>query len=142
VPGIVGFGEAVRWCLAHPELRDHRRAARAAFAMKLTGSEFEFTLNDLNQGLETHVHGRFPDIDAETMLIRLDRAGISASSGAACSSGSLEPSHVLMATGRTEQEASEGLRFSFGKANTPEQAERAADNLLGLAEEIYARRRA
>ena len=65
-------------------------------------------------------------VDAEIALIRLDRAGISASSGAACSSGSLEPSHVLMATGLSEREAREGLRFTFGRGNTVEEAREAS----------------
>ena len=60
------------------------------------------------------------------MLIVLDRMGVSASSGAACSSGSIEPSHVLLAGGYSESEAREALRFTFGKTTTIEEAEEAA----------------
>lgn len=60
------------------------------------------------------------------MLIVLDMMGLSASSGAACSSGSLEASHVLLACGYTEAEAKEGLRFTFGSEATLDEADQAA----------------
>ena len=60
------------------------------------------------------------------LLSRLDLAGIAASGGAACSVHSARPSHVMLAMGRTEEEARAGVRFSFGKHTTEEQAERAA----------------
>ena len=66
---------------------------------------------------------RLPGADASAFLIRLDREGVCASSGSACSSGSLEPSHVLMAAGYSEEEARQGLRFSFGPEITPDQAQ-------------------
>ncbi len=92
-----------------------------------------------------HAHFRFPDgagrgLDAETLLARLDGEGVAASSGAACSSGSVEPSHVLLACGLSEREAKEGVRFSFGRGSTVEEAERAASLALALAADIHARR--
>ncbi len=77
--------------------------------------------------LTGHAHIRFPGIDAETMLIVLDRLGLSASSGAACSSGSIEPSHVLLACGYPIDVARQGLRFSFGRHSTMATANEAAD---------------
>lgn len=59
-------------------------------------------------------HVRFPGVRAESLLIRLDRAGIHAAAGSACQSGAIEPSHVLRAIGMTEAEAGECIRFSFG----------------------------
>lgn len=79
--------------------------------------------------LPTHAHLRIPGVSAEVALINLDRLGVAASSGAACSSGSVEPSHVLIAAGLSDQEAAEGLRFTFGRDNTERQAKRAAECL-------------
>lgn len=75
------------------------------------------------------LHGRVPGLDAETVLIKLDRLGVAASSGAACSSGSVEPSHVLLAAGYGPQEAKEGLRFSFGPGVTPQLAKEAGSRV-------------
>ena len=81
----------------------------------------------------------FPGISAELLLILLDQAGIAASTGAACASGALEPSHVLLAMGRSEQEARASLRFSFGAENTEEEVRKAAQIVTncvkGLQEE-------
>jgi cysteine desulfurase len=79
--------------------------------------------------LRTHVHLRIPGVSAEVALINLDRLGIAASSGAACSSGSVEPSHVLLAAGLSESAAVEGLRFTFGRGNTIGEAKQAATAL-------------
>ena len=73
------------------------------------------------------------------MLIVLDRMGISASSGAACSSGSIEPSHVLLASGYTESEAKEGLRFTFGRGTTVEMAREAARRVQEAKDSISRR---
>lgn len=75
------------------------------------------------------VHLRFPGVSAETLLILLDRLGVEASAGAACSSGSLEPSHVLLACGFDETSAKEGVRFSFGPETTEEMANEAANRI-------------
>ena len=89
--------------------------------------------------LPTHANLRIPGVSAEVALINLDRLGIAASSGAACSSGSVEPSHVLIATGLTEAEAAEGLRFTFGRNNTERQAKKAAQCLADAVSAAKAR---
>lgn len=108
VIGILGFGSAVR----QKNLPDMSQS-RDVFLELLTKNGAIPTCPK-SKAISTHAHVRFPGIDAETALIRLDREGIYASSGAACSSGSVEASHVLIASGFTETEAKEGLRFSFG----------------------------
>jgi len=128
VAAIAGFAAAVQH-----HRQDQRQEARDAFLQNLHDAVPTVSQAETLKG---HAHVRFPGIDAETMLIRLDRAGISASSGAACSSGSLEPSHVLLACGYSEQEAKEGLRFTFGLGNTTEEAERAAEIVNQTAKEI------
>jgi len=63
----------------------------------------------------------FPGISAEALVIALDMRGMAVSTGSACSSGSVEPSHVLLAMSRTREEARSSVRFSFGRYNTPEE---------------------
>lgn len=138
VAGIAGFGAAVAKHLAEPGLMSSKKVARDAFLDGLSGATP--TVSDRKLTLDGHAHLRFPGIDAETMLIRLDRMGVSASSGAACSSGSLEPSHVLLACGYTNQEAKEGLRFTFGWPNTVGEAQRAAEIVNQCVQEISATR--
>ena len=136
VVGIAGFGEAI---LAHqaPKLRILRD--------KLLDSILKIgavpTVKDRTRTLDSHIHVRFPGIDAETLLIRLDRAGISASSGAACSSGSIEVSHVMLACGYSEVEAKEGIRFSLGGSNTTEEIDRAAVAIKACVTDIRDHRR-
>jgi len=91
---------------------------------------------------DTHVNGagaprtpnttniRFDGIDSDALLIALDLKGFAVSSGAACSSGATETSHVLLATGLTKLEARSSIRFSLGRSNTSEQV----DNLIDALE--------
>jgi cysteine desulfurase len=80
---------------------------------------------------------RFPGMSGESMVIALDLAGFAVSSGAACSSGSIEPSHVLLAMGLSQEEARSSVRFSLGAGNTVEQV----DALLDAVEAVAARSR-
>lgn len=133
VAGIVGFGVATALSqgTGAKEARDAFEAALPEITWSVSGS----------LRLDTHSHGRVPGIDAETLLIRLDREGISASSGAACSSGSIEPSHVLLACGYSEAESKEGLRFTFGGDATLELAHQAADRVKAAIEGVLSARR-
>lgn len=140
VAAIAGFGAAVRAHRKDQSLMDDKKALRDAFLDVLSGSSAVITVADRHRTLGGHAHLRFPGFDAETLLIALDQAGISASSGAACSSGSLEPSHVLTACGYSPTEAKEGLRFTFGWPLTPESAKEAAHRLLDVVARIEATR--
>lgn len=126
VAAIVGFAEAI--CL---QAKLNPTTARDTFVKEVKVPGLIWT-TPFENALPGHAHCRIPGISAETMLIRLDREGIAASSGAACSSGSLEPSHVLQACGFTEQESKEGLRFTFGKRTTENEAVLAAQ-IFGAA---------
>ncbi|CAN5362279.1 cysteine desulfurase family protein [soil metagenome] len=106
VAAIVGFGG-----VAHR--REYGYEGARAFRSRLAEGGAILTLGDGVPTLPGIVHVRFPGVQADTLLFRLDRMGIAASAGAACSSGSLEPSHVLSASGATVAEAKEGVRFSF-----------------------------
>lgn len=133
--GIVGFGAAIanHESNAFQSMRDQLRTA-------LIDAGGVPTVANPAQTLDTHLHLRFPGIDAETLLIRLDREGISASSGAACSSGSIEPSHVLLACGYSEEEAKEGVRFSLGYGNTMNEIEDAIQTIVPVVQEMRKRR--
>lgn len=129
--GIVGFGAAIE-NFQKPDLA----SMRDCLFDQMESLGAIPTVTDRTQTLDSHVHVRFPGIDAETILIRLDREGISASSGAACSSGSIEPSHVMLECGYSEEEAKEGLRFSLGVGNTMEEIERAGEIIAEVTKSI------
>ena len=131
VIGIAGFGEAI---LGHQAMK--LRVLRDRFLDSLLSIGAVPTVKDRTRTLDSHVHVRFPGIDAETLLIRLDREGVSASSGAACSSGSIEASHVMFACGYTGAESKEGLRFSLGVGNTAEELGRAFEIISRCLSEI------
>jgi cysteine desulfurase len=75
---------------------------------------------------------QFEGVDGEALLISLDLEGICVSTGAACASGSLSPSHVLMAMGRSAEQASGSLRFSLGAQSTASEVERVVEALTRL----------
>jgi len=86
--------------------------------------------------LPNNVNFSFDGVEGESILLGLDLAGVAASSGSACSSGSLEPSHVLLALGQTAELARGSLRLSLGKDNTREEVERFLQVLTGLIEQL------
>jgi cysteine desulfurase len=132
VAGIVGFAAAVTL----PMSDAMTKSARDALLKRLVAGGAVPTLSPETPTLNTHCHVRFPGVESESMLIRLDRAGVSASAGAACSSGSLEASHVLLAAGFSEAEAKEGLRFTLGPGIGPNDAILAADRIIQTAQAI------
>jgi cysteine desulfurase len=81
-----------------------------------------------------HVIVKF--IEGEAMLLKLDALGIEVSTGSACSSGSLEPSHVLLALGISPQDAHGSLRLTVGRLTTDEQIDYVIDHLPGVVEEL------
>jgi cysteine desulfurase len=83
-----------------------------------------------------HLNVRFPGVFNETLLVRMDLAGIAASAGSACQSGASEVSHVLEAMGLTPGQARESVRFSFGWPSTNEEAEEAADIVIDLVGQL------
>ena len=83
-----------------------------------------------------HLNVRFPGVRNETLLMRLDRAGVAASAGSACQSGASEVSHVLEAMGLSPGEARESVRFSFGWNSTADEAMDAATIVIDLIEDL------
>jgi len=102
--------------------------ARSRFEAKLTAAvpDVVFTIGVGADRLVQHSHFRVPGISAETLLIRLDGAGVAASAGSACQSGALEMSHVLAAMDLPAEEAAECVRITFGWTTSPHDGDSAA----------------
>jgi cysteine desulfurase len=140
VPGIVGFGKAVE--LAQQEMSEE--AGRLAY---LRDQLIKGLLEQIDHTrLNGHPLNRLPNnvnisvdfVEGESMLLNLDLEGICASTGSACSSSSLEPSHVLLALGLSHEQAHGSLRFSLGKWTTEEEIGR----VLKVLPKIVAKLRA
>jgi len=86
--------------------------------------------------LPNNVSFSFDFIEGEGMLVGLDMEGIAVSSGSACSSGSMEPSYVIRAIGRSDQLARGTVRFSFGRFNTEDEIDRTLDVLCSIVERL------
>lgn len=136
VPGIVGLGKAI-------ELAAENIPERQKKLSELRDYYIEKVLNKIPYSrLNGHPKDRLPGnanisfqfIEGEGMLLRLDMKGISASSGSACTSGSLDPSHVFLAIGLKHEEAHGSLRVSFDETNTKEQVDYIVDELADIIE--------
>jgi cysteine desulfurase len=138
VAAIVGMVAAMEATVAdRAELRARVGAIRDDFE-----STLEAELGDLQitgargPRLVQHSHVRIPGVAAETLLIRLDQAGVAAAAGSACSSGAIEVSHVLAAMGMGEIEASECVRFSFGWSSAAADGASAAKRVAAIVAEL------
>lgn len=123
VAGIVGFAKAVEIAEARREEDARRLAVLRDWFIAQVQERIPDTILTGHpvQRLPGNAHCRFVGVPADSLLIALDRAGIAASSGAACSAGSLEPSHVLLALGWDEEAAQQGIRFTLGRHTTHEE---------------------
>ncbi len=117
VPGIVGFGKATELAQASMEERgSYERELRDYLIGRLLAEIPYCRLNgDPEKRLPNNVNVSIPYIEGESMLILLDKAGICASSGSACTSGSLDPSHVLLAIGLPHEIAHGSLRLTLSE---------------------------
>jgi cysteine desulfurase len=88
------------------------------------------------QRLPNNVNFSFENVEGEPILLGLDLAGIAASSGSACSSGSLEPSHVLLGLGQSAELARGSLRITLGKENTEEEVDYLLRELTELVQQL------
>jgi cysteine desulfurase len=138
VAGIVGMVAAMEESVEdRADFRERVGTERDNFERKLAELLHEVTLNAPRDGrLPQHSHVRIPGVAAETLLIRLDHAGVAAAAGSACQSGAIEMSHVLTAMGMTEQAAAECVRFSFGWVTQPGDGIRAADAVGAIVEAL------
>ncbi|MBP3541405.1 MAG: cysteine desulfurase NifS [Clostridia bacterium] len=138
LPGIVGMGAALE--LAEKERPEEAARLTRLRTMLLDGLAAAFPDCQMNGHPEHRLPGnlnlRFPLVEGESLLMRLDLAGIAASAGSACSSGSMEVSHVLTAMGLSEDEARGSLRLSLGRENTEEDIARVVEILPAIVREL------
>jgi len=140
VPGIVGLGKAAE--LAQGLMaEDATRLAslRDRLEESLLSRVPLVTVNgDRQRRLPATSNLSFAFIEGEGFVIAMDLRGIACSTGAACSSGSLEPSHVLSAIGKTPGQARASIRFSLGRFNTPEDIDYVLEIVPAVAEQLRA----
>ena len=138
IPGIVGLSVALEAANARRgETSRHCAALRDRIVVQVLERVPGSRLNGHpTQRLPNNANFSFPGVEGEPILLGLDMAGIAASSGSACSSGSLEPSHVLLALGQSAEVARGSLRLTLGRDNTEEQVDYLINVLVDLVERL------
>ncbi len=138
IPGIVGLSLAL-------ETADNNREEAGRSCSALRDRIIESVLEQIpgshlnghaSQRLPNNANFSFTGVEGEPILLGLDMAGIAASSGSACSSGSLEPSHVLLALGQSAEIARGSLRLTLGRDNTEEEIEYLLEVLIDLVQRL------
>lgn len=131
VPGIVGMGAAVERAMRTMETRTAKERKLRDYLIERIEAEIPYCrLNgDRTNRLPNNVNFSFRFIEGESLLIMLDMKGICASSGSACTSGSLDPSHVLLAIGLAHEIAHGSLRMTLGEETTREDLDYTVDTL-------------
>ena len=142
LPGIVGLGKAIE--LATAQLADNAARMTALRERLIAGVMERVSGTMLNghptQRLPGNVNLSFEGVEGEALLLRLDLAGVAASSGSACTSGALDPSHVLMALGLTEAQAQGSLRLTLGTDTTAEEIDAVLDRLPPIVADLRSMR--
>jgi cysteine desulfurase len=138
VPGIVGLGKAAE--LACQSLSTETRQIgplRDRLEEGILSLIPAVTVNGArDRRLPNITNICFESVDGDALVVAMDRQGVACSTGAACSSGSLEPSHVLTAIGKTREDARSSIRFSFGRFNTVKEVDYVLDALPGIVSNL------
>jgi cysteine desulfurase len=140
VPGIVGLGKAAelaRQSLADdaPRIRTLRDRLEESLLEKIPGARVN---GDISRRVPNTSNLLFSGAAGEALVIALDLEGIACSTGAACSSGSIEPSHVLLMAGLSDEDARSSLRFSLGRPTSAEEIDRAISVIPSAVERLRA----
>ena len=140
VAGIVGYGCAAKRAADTMEERTKREQSLRDHLIRRIMKEIPYVrLNgDPVTRLPNHVNVSLQFIEGESLLIMMDMEGICVSSGSACTSGSLDPSHVLLAIGLPHEIAHGSLRFTLGEDTTKEDLDHVVDRLKGIVEHLRA----
>jgi len=140
VPGIVGFGKAAE--IAEKEMLEEAQKLTALRGRLIEGILTGIEYTQLNghpvKRLPNNVNVSINYVEGESVLLNLDLDGICASTGSACSSEDLEPSHVLMAMGLTHLQAHTSVRFTLGKWTTEEEINKVLEVLPGIVSKLRA----
>ncbi len=134
VPGIVGFGKAVELAMANMEAKQQKEKELRDYLITRVLAEIPYTrLNGhRTKRLPNNSNFSFQFIEGESLLIMLDMKGICASSGSACTSGSLDPSHVLLAIGLPHEIAHGSLRLTLSEETTKEDLDYTIEQLKAI----------
>ena len=138
VSGIIGLGKAVEIAFDTMEERTSKEREVRDYAIDRILAEIPYCrLNgDRRKRLPNNINISFQFIEGESLLIMLDMAGICASSGSACTSGSLDPSHVLLAIGLPHEIAHGSLRMTLGEETTKEDMDYVIDKLKEIVDKL------
>jgi cysteine desulfurase len=138
VPGIIAIGRACELARGHMDEESTRvRALRDRLQSKILATCPDCIINgDTDERLPNTLNVSFEYIEGEAILLMLNKYGICASSGSACTSGSLEPSHVLRAMGVPFTAAHGSIRFSLSRYNTQQEVDFVADKLPGIVNRL------
>jgi cysteine desulfurase len=138
LPGIVGFGKVAK--IARTEMQNESERLIKLRDRMIKGLldpiPYSFLNGHPTKRLPNNVSVRYNFIEGESMLLNLDMMGVAASSGSACTSKTLEPSHVLLATGLKHEEAHGSLMFSLGRSNTEEEADYVISLMPGIVKRL------
>lgn len=136
VPGVVGLGSACELAMQVMEEEDKRSLELRNRLERLISDRVEHVEvnGDRDHRLSHVTNLRFDNVEGEALLMHLE--DIAASTGSACSTLSMEPSHVLLAMGLSEQEAFSSVRFSLGRGNTSEDVDRAGDAVVSATHRL------
>ena len=138
IPAIIGMTKALEIANAHlEEAAEREKALRDDLEKKLVERIPEVIVNgDKEKRLPGTLSLTIKYVEGESILLNLDLKGVAVSSGSACTSGSLEPSHVVLAIGVPMEHAHGTIRFSLGKYNTQEEVDYVADILPEIVAKI------
>ena len=138
VPGIVGMGKAIEIAEGEREECSERiRKLRNLLISTILERVPDAWLNGHPEDrLPNNCHFSFAGIESEALLLRLDLAGISVSGGSACTSGSMEPSHVLQAIGLDDEKLQGSIRMTLGRETTPEEIEKTTQILPEIVSDL------
>lgn len=138
VPGIVGFGKAVELAMANMETRTGKERELRDYLMERVLKEIPFSRinGHRTNRLPNNVNICFQFVEGESLLIMLDMKGICGSSGSACTSGSLDPSHVLLAIGLPHEIAHGSLRLTLGEDTDREDIDYTVDAVKEIVTQL------
>ncbi|HID28095.1 MAG TPA: cysteine desulfurase NifS [Methanosarcinales archaeon] len=140
IPGIVGLAKAIELRKERMQEDLEKLTPLRDYLIRgvLTNIEESYLNGHLTQRLPNNANFYFKYIEGESLILNLDRKGIAASTGSACSSTKLEPSHVLLAIGLKPEDAHGSLRLTLGRENTKEEVEYVLEALMEVVEKLRA----
>lgn len=138
VPGIAGLGTAAKLAMENMAKRAEKEKELRDYFIDRISAEISYTvLNGHREDrLPNNINFCFRFVEGESVLIMLDQAGICASSGSACTSGAIDPSHVLRAIGLSDEMAHESLRLTLSYENTKEEIDTVVGELKRIVERL------